>query len=338
MRSASLPEELQRFVDDRLADRTPTQLRRSAGELSARYRSHDAKGPAARTTDDIAAYAATRLPATYAAVSVALDELAGAGLAPVSQLDLGTGLGSAVWAAADAFAGSLRLVTAIDAVDGMLTTASAAAKTSGLEAVRRADWRRADATRMTPEGPFDLVTASYLLNELAANDALALLSRAWAQTAGALVLVEPGTPADYDRMMAFRGHLIERGATILAPCPHDGPCPMRGDWCHFAVRLPRSAAHRAAKGAKRGFEDEKFTYVVAVRDAALADRGESRILRHPFVRPGHVRFRLCGPDGLTELTVSRSDPAYRTARKLSWGDRLQHEDRHLTEASDPPDP
>lgn len=323
MRSVNLPEELQRFVDDRLADRTATELRRSAGELSARYRAATASGPAARSADDIAAYAATRLPATYAAISMALDELAGAGFAPASQLDLGTGLGSAVWAAGAAFGDSLQRVTAIDAVDGMLATAAAAAATSAVAVVRRAEWRRADAARTTPEGPFDLVTASYLLNELPAADALALLSRAWAQTRGAMVLVEPGTPADYDRMMSFRGHLIELGATILAPCPHDRPCPMRDDWCHFAVRLPRSAAHRAAKDAKRGFEDEKFTYVVAVRDPGLVRRGDARILRHPLVRPGHVRFRLCRPDGLAEVTVARSDPAYRAARKLSWGDRLE---------------
>lgn len=329
MRSASLPEELQRFVEDRLGDRTPTELRRSAGDLSARYRAGDARGPAARTDDDIAAYAATRLPATFAAVSVALDELVGAGFAPASQLDLGTGLGSAVWAAGEAF-DSLQRVVAVDAVEGMLATASAAAATSAVAAVRRAEWLRGDAARATPDGSFDLVSASYLLNELSVADALGLLSRAWAQTRGAMVLVEPGTPADYDRMMAFRGHLIELGATILAPCPHDAACPMRDDWCHFAVRLPRSAAHRAAKGAKRGFEDEKFTYVVAVRDPALVRRGDARILRHPLVRPGHVRFRLCRPDGLAEVTVSRSDAAYRTARKLSWGDRF--------ESGDPPAP
>ena len=109
--------------------------------------------------------------------------------------------------------------------------------------------------------------------------------------------------------MVFRRHLIGLGATILAPCPHDLECPMRNDWCHFAVRLPRSAAHRAAKGAKRGFEDEKFSYVVAVR-AADPDRGAPRILRHPLVRPGHVRFQLCDPSGeLREQTVARSDPA-----------------------------
>ena len=173
-----------------------------------------------------------------------------------------------------------------------------------------------------PDGSFDLVTASYLLNELAAPAALALLSRAWSQTTGALVLVEPGTPADYDRMMVFRGHLIELGATILAPCPHDRPCPMRDDWCHFAVRLPRSAAHRAAKGAKRGFEDEKFTYLVAVRDAVRTAPPPGSSGTRSCDRATYGSGSAAG-GRLREQTVARSDPGYRTARKLSWGDRFE---------------
>ena len=159
--------------------------------------------------------------------------------------------------------------------------------------------------RFAPDGPVDLVTAAYALNELRPDDAVALLDRVWPATAGALVLVEPGTPAAYERMMVLRARLVELGATILAPCPHDGPCPLQGDWCHFAVRLARSSAHRAAKGARRGFEDEKFTYVVATR-VADADRDRPRILRHPLVRPGHVRFRLCTRDGIGETTVART--------------------------------
>lgn len=324
MRSAALPDDLQRFLDDRLADRAGAALRRSAGELSARYQAGSGGGPVARTGAEVAAYAATRLPATFAAVASALDELADCGFAPVSQLDLGTGLGSAVWAAAEAFPGSLREVTALDAVPAMLQLAADAAAASALLAVRGAAWEQGDVTADVPRGPFDLVTAAYVLNELGTARASEVVARAWAATAGALVLVEPGTPADYERMLAFRDRVVELGATILAPCPHDGPCPLAGgdDWCHFAVRLPRSAAHRAAKGARRGFEDEKFTYLVAVRDAIPVERGAARILRHPLVRPGHVRLRLCGPDGLEERTVARSDPDYRAVRKASWGDRL----------------
>jgi len=319
VRTAQLPAQLQQYVDDRLSGGRPAALRRSAGELSERYRASSGAGPVATGDDAVDAYAATRLPATYAAVATALTELERIGFAPASQLDLGTGLGSAVWAAAEAF-GSLERVTAVDAVAAMLAAAAEAAA-AGPPAVRAAAFVPADLTRYAPDGRYDLVTAAYALNELPEEAALALLERVWPVT-GALLLVEPGTPASYTRLMALRARLIALGATILAPCPHDGPCPLQADWCHFAVRLARSSAHRAAKGARRGFEDEKFSYVVATRSRD-DDRARPRILRHPVVRPGHVRFRLCTAAGIEEATVARSDPGYREARKAAWGDRLE---------------
>jgi ribosomal protein RSM22 (predicted rRNA methylase) len=132
--------------------------------------------------------------------------------------------------------------------------------------------------------------------------------------------VEPGTPVGYRRILAARARLLERGGFTLAPCPHDDACPLpEGNWCHFAVRLPRSAEHRSAKVASAGFEDEKFAYVVVVRDELT--RAPARILRHPQVRGGHVRLELCAADGLRSVVVSKRDrEAFREARKASWGD------------------
>ena len=77
------------------------------------------------------------------------------------------------------------------------------------------------------------------------------------------------------------------------------------DWCHFAVRLDRSRAHRQSKHAALGWEDEKFAYVVAVRDAALLRaRAEARVIRRPRKETGHVRLALCAAGGLTDAVVT----------------------------------
>ena len=36
---------------------------------------------------------------------------------------------------------------------------------------------------------------------------------------------------------------------MVAPCPHDGKCPMDGtqSWCHFVQRFKRTAQQRTAK-------------------------------------------------------------------------------------------
>ena len=289
--------------------------------LSERYR--DAAcgpGPRARSRADVAAYAATRLPATYAALAAALAELRARspGFAPRSQLDLGAGLGAAVWAAVGLWP-SLERVTAVELEPAMLEAGRRLAA-SGPTVVAGCSWRQGDACGRPAEGGVDLVTIGYVLNELDAAAVSLAIERAWAATAGALVVVEPGTPDGYRRILAVREQLLGLGGFVAAPCPHDTRCPLgEGDWCHFAVRLPRSSGHRAAKGAQAGFEDEKFSYVVMVREETA--RAAARILRHPQVRGGHVRLELCAAEGLRSVVVSKRDrEAFREARKASWGD------------------
>jgi ribosomal protein RSM22 (predicted rRNA methylase) len=323
MRTVELPPALRAAAAELVSRHGAPGVRRARRGLTARYRdAEEAPGPRARTPDEIAAYAAARLPATYAAAHMALSELERGSFSPAAHLDLGAGLGSAVWAAASLFP-SLREATAVDAADEMLRVGASLAAESELELVRAARWVRGDVTRGLPDGGFDLVTIAFVLNELAPADATSLVRAAWLRTKGALVLVEPGTPDGYRRVLEQRAKLLADGAATAAPCPHDLPCPLgEGDWCHFAVRVARTAEHRAAKDAELGHEDEKLSYVALRRDGA-APRVKARILRHPQVRKGHIAFELCTPDGLRRATVSKRDrEAFRAARKLSWGDDL----------------
>ena len=108
--------------------------------------------------------------------------------------------------------------------------------------------------------------------------------------------------------------------------PSRWSCPLpTTSWCHFSVRLPRSRTHRLAKDAERGFEDEKFSYVVLCREPH--PRASARVLRRPDPRPGHVVLDLCTPSGLEQRTVSKkSGAAYRVARKTAWGDALPNDE------------
>ena len=294
----------------------------AAADLSRRYRDAErGSGPVARSPEDVSAYVATRLPATYAAVRIALGELRARTLfEPASQLDLGAGPGTAIWAAADLWP-SLRHATAVEPEAAMARLGrELAARSVSLPEV---EWAGGTLPRAVPAGLFDLVTLGYVLGELDGDAQAATLDRAWAATAGALVVVEPGTPAGYRRVLAARDRLVAAGGTVVAPCPHDRTCPLVGteDWCHFAVRVARTSTHRLAKEAQLGHEDEKFAYVVVAR--APAAQATARILRHPQLRRGHVVLELCAPEGLRTETVSKRDhERYRLARKLSWGDDL----------------
>ncbi len=145
----------------------------------------------------------------------------------------------------------------------------------------------------------------------------------WALTGGMLVVVEPGTPAGFARILAARALLVEAGAHLVAPCPHARPCPiMAPDWCHFARRVARSRIHRLAKGGDVPWEDEKFAYLVASR--APVRGGFARVLAPPRAASGRARLKLCRPDGsLAETLITRrSGAAYKTARRAAWGDAI----------------
>src|SRR5206468_8559211 len=148
----------------------------------------------------------------------------------------------------------------------------------------------------------------------------ALAELMWEKARDTLLVVEPGTPAGYDRIIALREHLIALGAHVAAPCPHDDKCPLAApDWCHFTQRLQRSRAHKQVKGAELPFEDEKFAYVALTR-APVATR-PSRVLAQPDLSKVEVTAKLCTPEGLALTKVPRRAKAdYANARRWRWGD------------------
>jgi ribosomal protein RSM22 (predicted rRNA methylase) len=263
---------------------------------------------------DLAAYAVTRMPATLGALTLALGELP---FAPETLIDFGAGPGTTLWAAREAF-GKLPRATLVE----QNTNWAEFAEELGLAP---AVWRHADVRRLTGVSePHEVAVVSYLLNEMDDADGERLLSYAWGAATRALVVVEPGTPAGAARILTARERLIGWGARIAAPCPHDGKCPLGApDWCHFAVRVERSRIHRLAKGGELGYEDEKFSYLVALRE--MAGWPATRILRHPGHAPGRVELHLCTATGLETLVAGKRHPAWRRARKAAWGERWEPE-------------
>jgi ribosomal protein RSM22 (predicted rRNA methylase) len=149
-----------------------------------------------------------------------------------------------------------------------------------------------------------------------------LVDRLWSLTADMLVIVEPGTPAGWSRILAARDRLIAAGAYLLAPCPHARACPLQPpDWCHFARRVARSRLHRQAKYAEVPWEDEKFIYLATSRRPGA--KASARVIAPPRAGSGRITLKLCQPDAtMAERQFTRRDgAAYKAARRLAWGDR-----------------
>jgi ribosomal protein RSM22 (predicted rRNA methylase) len=318
-----LPSLLRQAVDQALEGVALSDLKRAAATLSERYRGEKLDGEL-HLSDDLRAraYLATRLPATYAAIRDAMAKLTELrpDFQPSTMLDIGAGPGTALWAAADCWPGL---------ADALMIEASPAIRKWGEElskssAIATLTWRAGDLTKdIAASGPRDLVCLAYVLSELTESTRPKLIDDLWSLTADMLLIIEPGTPKGWERVLTARGRLIEQGAHVIAPCPHAKPCPIAApDWCHFSRRVARSRLHRLAKQADVPWEDEKFIYLAASRKPGLP--AEARILAPPRHSNGRIDLKLCCVDGsLSQRTISKRDGAiFKTARRRDWGETI----------------
>ena len=325
-----IEDELRAALAAQVSGLSARQATGAVERLMSHYRGRTpTETPVLRDRADATAYAAYRMPATFGAVTAALGALAARlpGWAPADHLDLGGGTGAAVWGAAAVWGESAGIAThrttrVLDWASAALELGAELAGAARSATVRAAVFHQ----QRVPAGALpesELLTLSYLLGELTEADRGTLVDAA-AGAARAVVVVEPGTPDGYLRILAARERLTAAGLRVLAPCPHSARCPLvpGEDWCHFGVRLARSALHRRVKGGELPYEDEKFSYVAAVVPALAEEPGPARIIRRPQQRKGQVLLDLCTPsDGARRTTVSkRQGDVYRAARRASWGD------------------
>ena len=317
--SAELQDAIQREtgkVDHR-------KLAQTTAQLTEHYQAADFSTPAVASEARRAAYLAVRMPATYAAISRVFAEIKLR--APqeeiASLLDLGAGPGTALFAAAEEFP-QLRQATLLESDANWIAVGKRLAEQSEFPIVQQAQWLRQDLRSGLACEKHDLVVISYTLGELPQAAAEAVLNKAWKCAGKFLVLIEPGTRRGFAAINAARSALLANAAAILAPCPHHFTCPMAaaGDWCHFSQRVERTSQHRQLKGGALGYEDEKFSYLVAAKNNSPSNG--SRIVRHPGKHSGHVQLALCTAAGQIEnRTITRSSKeAYKRARKAEWGD------------------
>jgi Predicted rRNA methylase len=295
-------------------------IQAACARLSASYHDpEDAHQQKIQNSHQRLAYLATRLPATYAVCEQVFQHLAYFDYSFATMLDLGCGPGTASLCAKYLFA-EVQQFTLLD-------------QDREFEQFARqnlaplpAQFKACNLNLEPKFPPHDLVVMSYALNEMTEDTFTAVIHKAWQATKTAFVVIEPGTPRAFGRLRQVREQLIQYGAKILAPCTHEKICPLAAeDWCHFSVRLPRSPLHKYVKNVALMHEDEKYSYLIAVKEQAFAeqDRAKHRIIKRPLKRSGHTLFDLCNENGVQRLTISkRNKDLYKQSLKLEWGDDL----------------
>ncbi len=317
---AGFPQELTAALEALLAGENAAQLARDAQAISENYRLRTGQGNRLLTKEsEAAAYAASRMPATFAAAQAALQQaLHAGGLEPRTLLDCGAGTGAASWAAAGLL--ELERVTCLEREDAMRSVGSLLMQ-AGAGALSQAVWASCDLTAAQALPRAELVMEGYMLGELREELRLPVAERLWDAAEKMLLLIEPGTPQGFANLAAVRDHLAGLGAHVVAPCPAGTTrCPMaEGDWCHFAVRVQRTRLHKALKGGDAPYEDEKFCYLALTREAPNTPCA-ARVLRHPVIAPGRITLTLCEGGEKVVRVVTKKDPLWKRVRKIGAGD------------------
>ncbi|KAF3434220.1 hypothetical protein FNV43_RR25323 [Rhamnella rubrinervis] len=265
------------------------KIKSSYGDIGLKYRD-----------DETVAYVAARMPAVYSACYRVLKEVRRRlpGFSPSRVLDFGAGTGSAFWALREVWPNSLEKVNLVEPSQPMQRAGQSLIQDlKDLPAIHSYESIQALTKNINKSGrQHDLVIASYVLGEIPSlKDRVTIVRQLWDLTQDVLVLVEPGTPEGSNIISQMRSHILwmekrkfrkikdgtneastdltarKSGAFIVAPCAHDGACPLEktGKYCHFVQRLERTSTQRVYKRSKgeplRGFEDEKFCFVAIRR-------------------------------------------------------------------------
>ncbi len=325
-----LPSDLYQAIE-RVTDMQNNKTKpETAKKISDRYRNEQriSQQSLVHTKEEVAAYVGARMPATYAAICSALNQIKKRlpDFSPSSLLDAGAGPGTAWWGATNIWE-EIKTAYLIERVPGMIQIGKdLLGYTEDIQYIQQhandknIQWIEADITSSWIANESDLVIASYVINELEDQARKLLIQKLWNATKGVLLIVEPGTTMGWKRILQVRDILQSLGGSLIAPCPHHNKCPVEEpDWCHFSERVNRSRLHRQLKSGDLSYEDEKFSYIAFTKQDAIP--AKSRIRRHPIYYTGYTELPLCSNTGLKIEKVTRSQKEqYKRAKHASIGD------------------
>ena len=319
-----LPSYLLEAFSAYLAESGVKKIQKAAKELSNRYREkQNTNTRFIQNKDEAIAYLCMRFPATFAVNCKVFERLSQEKMfgSIQSMLDLGSGSGSSVFAALSYFP-SLKSIACIEQ-DPLLIELGKDLFSQSKSKIKTT-WVCDCFTKPEKAPSADLVVFSYSLGEAPKNSFGEIFEKIVPLVDKYLVIIEPGTPVGFERVLHARELLLDKGLHLLAPCPHTIKCPMNKTfkWCHFSQRLPRTSFHKYLKEASLGYEDEKYSYVVFSKTPLTNPL--DRIVAHPKVSAGFATFEVCSKQGEleTKKILKRDVENFGFIKKLEWGDTL----------------
>ena len=226
----ALPENLKNAIESETQGLGPSKLSEASEDLSKRYRDKQNRPRTFMESNaHRCAYAVARMPATFAAVKRVLRETQ-ASLPEVSiesLLDLGAGPGTAMWAATEIYS-RMTKITLVEQDTQLAAMGKRFAKRCDHPAVQRSSWQHIDLNHIEELEQHDMIVLSYVIGELKEETIKSLVEMSWLSAKKFVVIIEPGTPAGFERIRAVRSQLIDLGAQIALLAPMRKPVLCRG--------------------------------------------------------------------------------------------------------------
>ena len=295
----------------------------------------------------LAAYGVFFLPQSFTRTSIALAQACGLrGWKPSSQvpaiLDLGSGPGSCGVAAAYRLrqAGSRKInLCGVDKSPSALASMESFARATLGEDVETKT-RIGDASRPEtwPEGPFDLIVAGFVMNEMPQLDHAALLRwfdelKARLAPGGLILILEPALRITAERLQKLSDNIAADQMTRIAPELDALPDPQLGPaehWSHEtrAWKAPTSTEF-VNRHLHRDLREVRFSFA-AFSDAPLTPLppGLSRLISDVQIIKGLLRFITIREGAIESVEVPTRGLSKHEVKKLAAtfgrGDIVRH--------------
>ncbi|KAG8185565.1 hypothetical protein JTE90_017568 [Oedothorax gibbosus] len=323
-------------VDEIIESLTKDQLNALRNQIrleSARWK------PFEYNRQECLAYLVGRLNANYASIWKVFNEIKSQlhTFQPETFFDFGTGVGTAVWAANNHWAESIKEYFCVDSSPDMIEVAQTLLTD---EFTKQEIFKNLYFRQFLPASEnrkYDLVVSAYSLLDLPSfEERLKVIDILWRKTKDILVIIEHGNFAGFFSVLDARDFILQLesdssesdslGAHIVAPCPHELPCPMLneekkkscGTYVNYETSYPK---HRTV------IKKDWISYVVLRKGPIAAETHKwPRIVKPVIKKSGHVYCRCCCSNGnINEVIVTKGKHgrnAYRCARSSRIGDMM----------------
>ncbi|XP_061196882.1 methyltransferase-like protein 17, mitochondrial [Saccostrea echinata] len=291
-------------------------------------------------------YTNARLIPNYSVLTQCLTEIRkrDPDFVPESVLNMGSGVGSAVWATNTVWPQSVKQYYCVDNAIEMNKMAARILKEGDVNrqnmVIPNVFFR--DKLPSLQSGGFSLVICAYTLMDFPMqSERLQLVKDLWSRTNDYFVLVDVGTYNGFLAIQEVRRRLLRRDkgvdvdemdVNIFAPCPHNQHCPKFKCGpetlpCNFEVH------HQPRRGElqHRISATERYSYVTFKRGDLVEDITNNwpRIVFQDINEQSKKKIAhcvVCCPDGsLKNRIISRKrhgKDLYRIACESQWGDLL----------------